>query len=58
MKEVFKNASNSLTLEDCIGFYENLHISCTWNDGKDLTLEIERPLSPAAEKVLKKNNLI
>lgn len=58
MKEVLKNVSEDLTLEDCERFYKELSISCAWNDGKDLTLEIERPLSPPAKRVLKKHQLI
>lgn len=42
MKEVLKNVGTSLTIEDCERFYNELHLACSWNDGKDLTLEIEK----------------
>lgn len=49
MKITYENAAEEITLEEAIKFYEN-GIAVVINDGKDVTLEIEKePISQSAQ---------
>lgn len=48
MKEILKNVANNFTLGQAIDYYEKLGIAVEVNDGKDITLEIEKAPSQQA----------
>jgi len=48
LRETFKNSINSIDVEQAIRYYKELGIAVIVNDGKDITLEIEKAPSQQA----------
>lgn len=43
LNEILKNAANCFSVGQAIEYHEHLGIAVEVNDGKDVTLEIEKP---------------
>lgn len=49
MKTTYKNAAKEITLEQAMWMYKRLGICTVINDGKDITLEIEKEPMPVSK---------